>query len=78
MSDQLTIEGEALSGAGLPPIGSRWYMVGHHWQVTAHTTRDGEPAIAAKCLTGTQRKAQTFRFIWRLVERKAAPSGRAD
>lgn len=57
----------------LPEIGSRWYWAGKHWEVTGHDKRDGEPAVRLKSLH-SKRKLR-FPVIWRLMERKAVPSG---
>ena len=40
------------------PVGSKWYSLGHHWRVVGHGTRDGEPAVKIRNITGQHPKGR--------------------
>lgn len=56
----------------LPPVGSIWYISGHHWKIIAHTEKEGEPAIRVK---PAKKRKPTFTWIWRLCVHSATYSG---
>ena len=55
----------------LPALKSRWYIGGGHWEVIAHTMKEGEPAVQCRPLG---KRKPVFTWIWRLAGVKALPS----
>ena len=64
-----------MTAEAMAPNGSTWYAWGHHWEVTSQTTKDGEEAVHAKCLSCDRNAAFKHpsvitRFLVRYGERK--------
>ena len=57
------------------PVGSQWYVWGHHYEVTGHVERDGEPALRLRRLSGNAtgpKRPRPQTVIARLFLRRAA------